>query len=185
MVGESDRCVVQHDQKKRDQELTSLHLRLSKLTTDSTQTKFKLLNPSTTSSSPTNGQRQKSPISTPTASNDFQQLSAELRLIKSAMEELENVREELSRENRELRGFVGELGEWVEKLLCEGEKSLNSLFEDTSEEGQGGEEEMDQDKREAIELLKKLKNSSVDESNDQTNEDTVSFPFFLFFFFFF
>lgn len=166
---------MQHDQKKRDQELTSLHSRLSKLTTDSTQTKFKLLNPSTTSS-PTNGQRR-SPISTPTASNEFGQLEAELRLVKSAMEELEVVREELSRENRELRGFVGELGEWVEKLLCEGEKGLN-LLQDTSDEDvqQGEEDEMDRDKREAIELLKKLKNSS-DESNDQTNEDTVSFPF--------
>jgi len=93
------------------------------------------------------------------------------------MEELEVVREELSRENRELRGFVGELGEWVEKLLCEGEKGLN-LLQDTSDEDvqQGEEDEMDRDKREAIELLKKLKNSS-DESNDQTNEDTVSFPF--------
>ncbi|GAA5840083.1 hypothetical protein JCM5353_008110 [Sporobolomyces roseus] len=159
-----------HDQKKRDQELTSLHSRLSKLTTDSTQPKFKLLNPSTTSS-PTNGQRR-SPISTPTASNEFGQLEAELRLVKSAMEELEVVREELSRENRELRGFVGELGEWVEKLLCEGEKGLN-LLQDTSDEDvqQGEEDEMDRDKREAIELLKKLKNSS-DESNDQTNEDT-------------
>ena len=75
------------------------------------------------------------------------------------------MREELRGENKELRSFVGELGEWVEKLLYE-EKELDLLSTSSNEEKEE-EGEMDQDKREAIELLLKLRESVNEDGSDQ------------------
>ena len=101
------------------------------------------------------------------------------------MEESELVREELRGENRELRSFVGELGEWVEKLLYE-EKELDLLSTSSNEEKEE-EGEMDQDKREAIELLLKLRDSVNEDGSDQVRPSSSSsffsflFPTFFFF----
>ena len=153
----------QHEQKKRDQELSSLHLRLSKLTTDTTQTKFLLLNPSITSPPTRTNTNKRSPTPLSNTSNEFQHLESEITLLKTALEESELVREELRGENKELRSFVGELGEWVEKLLYE-EKELDLTGNSNEEEEEG---EMDQDKREAIELLLKLRESVNEDGSDQ------------------
>ncbi|GAA5873923.1 hypothetical protein JCM1840_000232 [Sporobolomyces johnsonii] len=144
-----------HDQKRRESEVTALHARLQKLTSDSSQTRFVVLNspllPSSSSPSaaspPGPFSRSRLPASTrsptPSSSSD-PALLAELDLLRAALSELDETRVHLQGENTELRRFVGDVGEWVDGVL-----ELEGLLEvDGSEGDEGGDEA-----REAREML--------------------------------
>ena len=81
--------------------MTSTMTRFQKLTSDPSQTKFLILNPS---SFPSNKS------STPPAQN------GENVFLEEALRECENEKVELRNENVEWRTFVGELEEWVERI---------------------------------------------------------------------
>ncbi|BGP55100.1 hypothetical protein JCM8202v2_002695 [Rhodotorula sphaerocarpa] len=129
-----------HDQKRREAEVQSLHQRLQKLTTapasnsaDAAYTRFTILNgnASPTTASPriggmtsgTVGRSARPPASSsraPTPTNGSAAsaaVEAELELVRSALEERMSTCSHLDRENRDLRTFVGEVGEWAEGVL--------------------------------------------------------------------
>ncbi|GAA5912441.1 uncharacterized protein JCM6883_005670 [Sporobolomyces salmoneus] len=181
-----------HDQKKREQEVTSLHLRLSKLSstpsTSDPTTRLQILNSGSCSSpvssaSPTlstlGGSRMgtigRRNVSTPppsAASNESTALlQSEIELLKSSLEELESNRVLISNENVEFRQFLGELGDWIERLLEE-EPELNLLLsESQSEEADvgGGDEEaaVDPEREEARRLFEKLRLAREREQSEQ------------------
>ncbi|GAA5928069.1 hypothetical protein JCM1841_005897 [Sporobolomyces salmonicolor] len=147
-----------HDQKRRESEVAALHARLQKLTSDSPQTRFVVLNsplsPSSSSASaaspPAPFSRSRLPGSTrsPTPSSSSSSsdpaLLAESELLRAALSELDETRVYLQSENAELRRFVGDVGEWIEGVL-----GLEGLLEvDGSDEDGTGEEA-----REAREML--------------------------------
>ncbi|GAA5830826.1 hypothetical protein JCM11251_001089 [Rhodosporidiobolus azoricus] len=121
-----------HDQKRREAETTALHQRLQKATTstDSSFTRFVVLNPqagSISASSPlsatfggrtsrlsSGSSNARSPTSTASSSPA---LEAEIDLLSSALSECQSARSHLETENRQLREFVGEVGEWAEGVV--------------------------------------------------------------------
>ncbi|GAA6025337.1 hypothetical protein JCM11491_000684 [Sporobolomyces phaffii] len=158
-----------HDQKKREQEVNSLHLRLSKLTSSaSDSSRIQILNASSlasnlasspsSSASPTFGHTfarstaavRRTPPSSAPANETAALLSAELDLVKSSLHELESTRRHLDAENVELRGFLGELGDWVERLLEE-ERALDISTSDPEMDS------VDPDRAEADRLMERLR----------------------------
>ncbi|POY74251.1 hypothetical protein BMF94_2689 [Rhodotorula taiwanensis] len=123
-----------HDQKRRESEVQSLHQRLQKLTTapassssEAAFTRFTILNgaSSPASSSPTSahfgGRSARAPAragaSTAAPSASTAAIEAELELVRSTLDERISVCSHLQQENRELRTFVGEVGEWTDDVL--------------------------------------------------------------------
>ncbi|GAA5849738.1 hypothetical protein JCM8547_000549 [Rhodosporidiobolus lusitaniae] len=143
-----------YDQKRREAKVTALHARLQKLTTssESSFTRFVVLNPSasstTSSSSPFSAtfggrtshlssghNRSSTPSSSsPATTAQISALTAELDLVQAELDECTSVRTHLEGENRALREFVGDVGEWAEGV-CEMEE-----FGKMREAEEGGEE---------------------------------------------
>ncbi|GAA5885744.1 hypothetical protein JCM6882_007551 [Rhodosporidiobolus microsporus] len=140
-----------HDQKRREAEVTALHQRLQKATTstDSSFTRFVVLNPhagANASSSPlsatfggrtsrlSSGSSARSP--TPSSSSGAAALEAEVELLSSALSECSTARTHLEGENRQLREFVGEVGEWAEGVV-EMEEFAVAKGEEGAEELEG------------------------------------------------
>ncbi|GAA6027688.1 hypothetical protein JCM8097_007983 [Rhodosporidiobolus ruineniae] len=127
-----------HDQKRREAEVTSLHQRLQKLTTssDSAFTRFTILNQSTAAGSPsgssplsatfggrtsrlssTSGRSATPPAASSSAVAATAALESELHLLNSSLSESLAARQHLEGENRALREFVGEVGEWADGVV--------------------------------------------------------------------
>ncbi|GAA5990900.1 hypothetical protein JCM10908_000071 [Rhodotorula pacifica] len=123
-----------HDQKRRESEVQSLHQRLQKLTTaptssssESAFTRFTVLNGSTSPavSSPVTanftatqaGRSSRIASRVPAHPAPTSAIEAELDLVRSTLDERISTCSHLERENRELRTFVGEVGEWAEGVL--------------------------------------------------------------------
>ncbi|BGP24260.1 afadin/alpha-actinin-binding family protein [Rhodotorula toruloides] len=126
---------AQHDLKRREAEVQSLHQRLQKLTTaptssasDSAFTRFVVLNGAagTSASSPITatfgGRGSRLPARSPTAtsappSSAAAALEAELDLLRTTLDDRLSECEHLADENKDLRTFVGEVEEWAEGVL--------------------------------------------------------------------
>ena len=135
----------QHDQKRRESEVQSLHQRLQKLTTapasstssESAFTRFTILNGTSPTSSPvtatitavtqTGRSASRTASRVPTthtavpsaaaAASATALDAAELELVRTTLDERISACSHLERENRQLRTFVGEVGEWAEGVL--------------------------------------------------------------------
>ncbi|GAA5887502.1 hypothetical protein JCM3774_006435, partial [Rhodotorula dairenensis] len=130
----------QHDQKRRESEVQSLHQRLQKLTTapasssgtESAFTRFTILNGAMSSpaaSSPvtatfTATQTGRSsrvasrvPVNVGVTAAPTSAVEAELELVRSTLDERISTCSHLERENLELRTFVGDVGEWADGVL--------------------------------------------------------------------
>lgn len=125
----------QHESKRREAEVQSLHQRLQKLTTapassasDSAFTRFVVLNgaASGSSSSPLTttfgGRASRLPARSPTptsaaSSTAAAALEAELDLLRTTLDDRLSECEHLADENKDLRTFVGEVEEWAEGVL--------------------------------------------------------------------
>lgn len=132
----------QHDQKRRESEVQSLHQRLQKLTTapasstssESAFTRFTILNGASPASSPVtatftapaqtgrSASRTASRVpathaAVPSAAASSALEAAELELVRTTLDERISTCSHLERENRQLRTFVGEVGEWAEGVL--------------------------------------------------------------------
>lgn len=184
--------------------MNQLHSRLSKLGSTSsasdTGTRIQILN-STSSSSNSSSSSTGSPLYSstlnrvtassassrrnlstppppppPPASATTELLNSEIELLKSSLQELDQTRLELGRENLEIREFLGDLGDWIERLLEEERLTLIDLRGELQEgETYLGEEEEEEDpeRKEARLLLKRLK------SQEQTQLEQVNLPFSL------
>ncbi|GAA5963711.1 hypothetical protein JCM8115_004250 [Rhodotorula mucilaginosa] len=131
-----------HDQKRRESEVQSLHQRLQKLTTapasstssESAFTRFTILNGASPASSPVtatftapaqtgrSASRTASRVpathaAVPSAAASSALEAAELELVRTTLDERISACSHLERENRQLRTFVGEVGEWTEGVL--------------------------------------------------------------------
>ncbi|KAJ8294914.1 hypothetical protein OF846_001983 [Rhodotorula toruloides] len=129
------RTQAQHESKRREAEVQSLHQRLQKLTTapassasDSAFTRFVVLNgaASGSSSSPLTttfgGRASRLPARSPTptsaaSSTAAAALEAELDLLRTTLDDRLSECEHLADENKDLRTFVGEVEEWAEGVL--------------------------------------------------------------------
>lgn len=125
----------QHDVKRREAEVQSLHQRLQKLTTapassasDSAFTRFVVLNGATSGSSSSpltatfGGRASRLPARSPTptsasSSSAAAALEAELDLLRTTLDDRLSECEHLADENKDLRTFVGEVEEWAEGVL--------------------------------------------------------------------
>ncbi|GAA5943528.1 uncharacterized protein JCM15063_006444 [Sporobolomyces koalae] len=172
-----------HDQKKREQEVTALHLRLSKLTSDPSTSRLQILNASSLASpsniSPTSSNFSRTRRSTPpmTVKKDDASATtlnqAELDLLKTSVQELDETRQHLEHDNLELRTFLGQLNDWIDQILTLPElekiisppsaaKTEQDLLEEEEHEDDSGSAE----KREVRQLWNRLKANdfNVDES---------------------
>lgn len=135
---------LQHDQKRRESEVQSLHQRLQKLTTapasstssESAFTRFTILNGTSPTSSPITATSTAVTQTGRSASRTASRVpathaavpsaaaasataldAAELELVRTTLDERISACSHLERENRQLRTFVGEVGEWAEGVL--------------------------------------------------------------------
>ncbi|ORY88107.1 hypothetical protein BCR35DRAFT_351231 [Leucosporidium creatinivorum] len=110
-----------HDQKRRETEVSATMTRLQRLTSDPTQSKFVVLNPTAVSSLTTSSARpSKSSLSssrTPTPVSDSSVDQAEVTFLQEALDECEAERRRFESENEGLRSLVGEVGEWTDGML--------------------------------------------------------------------
>jgi hypothetical protein len=119
-----------------------------------------------------------SPTTTTTTNEQLSLFSSELELLKSSLVELEETRSFLAHENFELRGFLGELVDWVEGLVGGEEKELDltSIGSEGREEGDEEEGEWeDVDKKEAREMYRRLRQSMNESESDPVRLLSVSF----------
>ncbi|GAA5968811.1 hypothetical protein JCM11641_000740 [Rhodosporidiobolus odoratus] len=146
-----------HDQKRRETEVTALHQRLQKLTTSSdsvtVSTRLVVLNSSTaasSSSSPLSStfaasgrlsrlSSASSRSNTPTSSSPSAAsvaLEAELELLTSALNEATSARTHLQGDNKLLREFISEVGEWAEGV-CDMDEFREALEGENGAEVEG------------------------------------------------
>ncbi|GAA6063713.1 hypothetical protein JCM10212_006827 [Sporobolomyces blumeae] len=148
-----------HDQKRRETEVSTLHARLQKLTTDSSQTKFVVLNSASTvasgsaattssryspSTAPSANGRTTRRVVTPSASSPVtpggraDELEGELALVQSSLADLEDLRSSLTGDNTTLRTFLSELDDWIDRLveLPEFDLEQKGMGSDDGEEGE-------------------------------------------------
>lgn len=153
---DTDWARSQHDQKRRESEVQSLHQRLQKLTTapasstssESAFTRFTILNGASPASSPIaatfavtqtgrsasrTASRVPAHAAIPSAAASALE-AAELELVRTTLDERISACSHLERENRDLRTFVGEVGEWAEGVLEIEE--LASMRKDREEGGE-------------------------------------------------
>ena len=95
--------------------------RLQRLTSDPTQSKFVVLNPAALTSLTTSSARpSKSSMSSsrsPTPISNNSATEAEVTFLQEALDVCEAERRRFESENEDLRGLVGEVGEWTEGML--------------------------------------------------------------------
>jgi hypothetical protein len=82
--------------------------------------------------------------------------------VKSSLIELDQTRKSLDSDNVELRTFLGELGDWVERLLEEERELYSTGTSQADGEEEEEEEIVDPDREEARKLMERLNQSEQD-----------------------